>query len=55
MSDFLRNSSLENYKRESRLKVARRNGANATIEASLKDFDIPIGSLEQTAQDRSKW
>ena len=26
-----------------------------TLKASLKDFDIPIGSLEQTAQERSKW
>ena len=26
-----------------------------TIKASLKDFDIPIGSWEQTAQKRSKW
>ena len=25
------------------------------LKASLKDFDIPIGSLEQTAQERSKW
>ena len=24
-------------------------------EASLKDFDIPIGSWEQSAQERSKW
>ena len=26
-----------------------------TLKASLKDFDIPIGSWEQTAQERSKW
>ena len=26
-----------------------------TFKASLKDFDIPIGSWEQTAQERSKW
>ena len=26
-----------------------------TLKASLKDFDIRIGSCEQTAQDRSKW
>ena len=25
-----------------------------TIKASLKDFDIPVGSWEQTAQERSK-
>ena len=28
---------------------------NDTLKASLKDFDIPIGSWEQTAQERSKW
>ena len=26
-----------------------------TLKASLKDFEIPIGSWEQTAQERSKW
>ena len=26
-----------------------------TLKASLKDFDIPIGPWEQTAQERSKW
>ena len=26
-----------------------------TLKVSLKDFDIPMGSLEQTAQERSKW
>ena len=26
-----------------------------TFKASLKDFDIPVGSWEQTAQARSKW
>ena len=25
------------------------------LKASMKDFDIPIGSLEQTEQERSKW
>ena len=25
------------------------------LKASLKDFDIPMGSWEQTAQERSKW
>ena len=25
------------------------------LKASLKDFDIPTGSWEQTAQERSKW
>ena len=26
-----------------------------TLKASLKDFDIPMGSTEQTAQERSEW
>ena len=26
-----------------------------TLKASLKDFDIPIRSWEQTVQERSKW
>ena len=26
-----------------------------TFKASLKDFDIPMGSWEHTAQERSKW
>ena len=26
-----------------------------TLKAPLKDFDIPIGSWEQTPQERSKW
>ena len=26
-----------------------------TLKASLKDFDKPMGSLEQTARDRSMW
>ena len=26
-----------------------------TLKASLKDFDITMGSWEQTAQERSKW
>ena len=26
-----------------------------TLKASLKDFDIPIGSWELTAQEPSKW
>ena len=30
-------------------------GYKDTLKASLKDFDIPIGSWEQTAHERSKW
>ena len=26
-----------------------------TLKASLKDFDIPMGSWKQTAQERSTW
>ena len=26
-----------------------------TLKASLKDLNIPIESLEQTAQERAKW
>ena len=26
-----------------------------TLKTSLKDFDIPMGSWEQTEQERSKW
>ena len=48
MSDFQRKFSMENYRMESALKVARRN-------ATTTDFDIPMGSWEQTTQERSKW
>ena len=54
MSDLQTKSSMENYKRESALKVARGN-ATDTLKVSLKNFDIPIGSWEHTAQERSKW
>ena len=50
MRDFQRKFSMENYRRESALKVAK-----DTLKASLKDFEIPMGSWEQTAQERSKW
>ena len=56
MSDFQRKSSMENYRRESGLKVARRNAMyKDTHKASVKNFDIPMGSWEQTAQELSKW
>ena len=54
MSDFQRKSCMENYKRESALKVARRNTTEIPSKP-LKDFDISIGSWELTAQERSKW
>ena len=53
MSDFQRMSSmenLENYRGKSALTCYK-----DTLKASLKDFDIPVGSGEQTAQGRSKW
>ena len=45
---------MENYRKESAHNVVRRN-ATKTPKASLKDFDIPLKSWEQTAQERSKW
>ena len=48
MRDFQRKFSMENYRRESALKVARRNATKTP--SSLKDFEIPMGSWEQTAQ-----
>ena len=47
MSNFRRKSSMENYRRESALKVVRRKAAK-----TLKDFNISMGSWEQTAQER---
>ena len=41
MSDFQRKFSMESYRRESALKVARRN-----LKAPLKDFDIAMGYWE---------
>ena len=51
MSDFQRKSSMENY------RTVSANRYKDTLKASLKDFDIhvPVGSWEQTAQERSKW
>ena len=43
MSDFKRKFSMENYKRKNALDMAKRN-ATKTHKASLKDFDMPIGS-----------
>ena len=54
MSDFQRKSSSEHFRREGALKAARKKRYKDTLNASLKDFDIPIGSWEQTAQGRSK-
>ena len=38
-----------------RSQGGQKKGYKDTLKASLKDFDILIGSWEQTAQERSKW
>ena len=55
MIDFQRKSSVENYRREISQSDQEKRYKDA-LKASLKDFNIPIGSWKQTAQnDRSKW
>ena len=54
MSDLKRKSSMDKFRRESALKGGQKNRYKDTLRASLKDFDIPMGSWEQTAQERSK-
>ena len=46
---------MDNFKKERAFKEARRIATKTPCKASLKDFDIPIWSWEQTAQGRSKW
>ena len=41
--------------RENALKARKLLTLKNILKASLKDFDIPMGSWEQTAQERSKW
>ena len=50
MSDFLRifYGELQEGKHS-------QGGQKKHYNDTLKDFDIPIGSCEQTAQERSKW
>ena len=55
MSDFQRKSSMDNYRRDLRPQGGQKKRYKDTRIASLKDFDIPIGSWEQTAHERSKW
>ena len=50
MSDFQRKSSMEK-----RSQGGQKKRYKDTLKASLKNFDIPVGSWEQTAQERSKW
>ena len=47
MCDFQRMFSME--------KGDQKKSYKDTLKASPKDFDIPIKSWEQTAQERSKW
>ena len=39
---------------EKRSQGGQKKRYNDTLKAFLKDFDIPVGSCEQTAQERSK-
>ena len=53
MSDFQRKSGeLQEGKRS---QGGQKKRYKDTLKASLKDFDIPVGSWEQTAQEQSKW
>ena len=45
---------MENYGSEIALEVTRRNDTKDIRKAILKDFDIPMGSWEQSTQERSK-
>ena len=38
-----------------RSKCDKKKRYKDTLKASLKDFNIPTESCEQTAQDRTKW
>ena len=38
-----------------RSQGGRKKRYKDTLKVSLKDFDIPMGSWGQTAQERSKW
>ena len=50
-----RKFSMENCKKESAHKVAKKKRYKDTLKASLKDFNIPTESWEQATQDRTKW
>ena len=45
----------EGKRRGKRSQGGQKKRCKDTPKASLKDFDIPVGSWEQTAQERSKW
>ena len=50
-----RKLSMENCKKESAHKVAKKKRYKDTRKASLKDFNIPTESWKQASQDRTKW
>ena len=55
MSGCQRKFSMENCKKESAHKVAKRNATKTPLKPRLRIFNIPIDSWEQAAQDRTKW
>ena len=55
MSDFQRKFSMAKLQDGKRSQGGQAKRYKDTLKASLKDFDIPIGSWEQTAHERSKW
>ena len=50
MSDAKRKFSMETFKKEDVLKVAKQN-ATKTLKNSLRDFNIPTESWDHAAQD----
>ena len=54
MSDFQRKSSTRELRVGKRSQGDQKKHYKDTLKASLKDYDIPVGSWEQTAQERSK-
>ena len=55
MSGCQRKFSMENCKKKKRSQGGQKKRYKDTLKASLKDFNIPIDSWEQAAQDRTKW
>ena len=54
MSGCQRKFSMENCKKESAHKVAKRNATKTPLKPRLR-ISIPTESWEQAAQDRTKW
>ena len=54
MSGYQRKYSMENFRWESAPKVQKKR-CKGTLKASLKDFNIPLESWEQTAPDQTQW